>query len=509
MTKTVNSKRSVVYMPKVGSIASLTHFQGNMEAIKPLMVRYDSIRTVKLRKMDLKSIDTRKKMDKEASKRFRDMFFNLPVIQTNIRRKSYDVTTKEPRCQLKQFHTRTMKENENRRRKARAINAFPASRDSEYKKRPVLLNKAPKRVSRTLSEAFFTRLEEKKENKLPSLNKSREFMFQINEIETRHVQSMDEKLIGYLRRTLSSIVTESVYFKDYFKLFKRYQEKHKQAYRYRSKSESRFKPPGSACMQHIQDYCLFTDYLYNIYNHYNMVKAVKTKNSYKMNKNTILSTEIDRLKMNKVALLPQAVSKSFFNFFSLNKYLKEFSLAVKEFNQTGVLRYQKAPETNASKKIRRMKQMDADVDLCVDPPVVDQQMIQQPINNIKSVNLFKKLVQNTVVNEKQKARKQNKKKNLGICFNKAFFFIKNKFGKEDEEVQKKERSRSETSYHKKLVIELEKVYKLPKTVKFKQIADALTLDTTRATAKFRLKSLNVNNGSYSTRLKKTVVDKFF
>jgi len=67
---------------------------------------------------------------------------------------------------------------------------------------------------------------------------------------------------------------------------------------------------------------------------YNIVKEKVTKTSYIMDMNTILHTEADQLNSinpNRYDIHKHS-SRMSFNFFALNKYLKEFSFAIKEFN---------------------------------------------------------------------------------------------------------------------------------------------------------------------------------
>ena len=448
-----------------------------------------------------------RKFNKENIKRLKSIFYgqsNKFVVERN---KSYDKITTRPRSQLRLFYKRTNRPRKNKNEQN--MNEQPLERKPEVYKsvsniKRTLSRKENRRGSKLPHELNFNKLPTSSIvpvlRKKPSIEKK---LRVVQETQESGQTTIDDTILAYLKRTLSSMITESVYFKDYYSLYKKYQNGCNQRYRYRSKSDPNLKTMFSRRKRQAFDYCLFTDYLYNIYIHYNIRKEIQTNINYIMDKNTIFYTEIDRLNaMNPYTRygVTKVENSCFFNFFTLNKYLKEFSHSIKVFNQTNQLRYIEIYEPRRSKKIGMAKTPLVTTSMKNEEKEISTNVIQQPVNNLNSANLFQKLVQHTVDKEKQQARKQMFKKKLNNCFKKTLFFLGRRFRKQSKDNSIEiNPSRSYATHRKKMPIDISRVYKLPKTMDIKKISGRVAEDFASTNREFKTHNFNISRIDHSMK----------
>lgn len=308
------------------------------------------------------------------------------------------------------------------------------------------------------------------------------------------LNTLDERKLEYLKKTLSSMVTESVYLKDFFKLFNSYLSNGNPKYHYRSKSASRLKNALSIRMKQSDEYCLFSDYVFNLYIYFNIKKEIKTKVSYIMEKNVIHFSELDVKPKEPLQVTESQPRKHFaFNFLTVNKYLKEFSYSIKRFNMTGQVVYVSLQGAKTPKYKTDKIKVDLMVLTKVEPEGGNAQTGPTHVLNLKAANLFKKLVQHSVINEKHNVKKREIKTRLTNCLRKSFFYVKR-----DVE-HKKMRDTLRSKYHFKtaganrLLIDVNTMFKIPKTLDLENFSTSLKNDIKSATKNFRLK--NFDSGS--------------
>lgn len=287
---------------------------------------------------------------------------------------------------------------------------------------------------------------------------------------------LDDMILNFLKKTLSKVITESIYFKDYFKLFKKYKHDFDQAFRYRSKSESNLKCQLTKHKTLSKKFCLFTDYLHNIYARYKIMKDRDEKNVCG-NDGKMIVREMRRPMLTKTqSLYKSSISSQRtvdFDFFNLNDYLKEFSLAIKNFNTLGTLKYD--TKRNSMRMIRRNNIMPINV-----PPLSrmdslngDSILHSKPVVNIRSAVLFQKLVQHQVDADKKQEKKMFMKKTLNNCLNKSFFFIKRALKSRPKNKTRDIIESPSVSVINPTHIDIDKVYRIPKTFGSRQYENCL------------------------------------
>lgn len=302
---------------------------------------------------------------------------------------------------------------------------------------------------------------------------------------------LDERRITYLKRTLSSMITDSVYVKDFFKLYDNYKNGYNKRYHYRSKSASNVKTELSTQKQQQNEFCSFSDYVYNIYTHFNIKKERITKYAYMMDKSTILFSELD--------IKPETVTKNTdtplrqhfaFNFLTVNKYLKEFCHTVKYFNKSKKLVYIHLQGSVTPKyKIGKIK-----LDIMITDNIVTQESenhaLVQQLPNLKTANLFQKLVQNSVINEKHQTKKKEIHHSLTNCLRKSFFYLKRDVEKKRMQTSLKNQIQFKSIGANRLLIDINTMFKMPKTMNIENFSSSLKNDIKSATKNFRLKNFD-------------------
>lgn len=430
-------------------------------------------------------------------KRFQGVFYGVKAPAQTGRAKSNDRITSTPACQLKKFYERVHRIKRAEREESDRLKLALESKTEQIKKASSAKLMPVRRDSRCMTNLFADLGHLKKSIELPKIHLvwdlSIECKVKDKASSEPQLESTDERTLTYLLKTLSSILTESVYFKDFFKLFVRYQTNRSQQYRFRCKSALRLETKLSAAKLRSSGYCLFTDYLHNIYMHFNVLREARTRVSYTMSKNILLFTELDRLNLdNKTRQYGggRGTQRASFNFFTLNKYLKEFSTSVKELNLGGRMRYTEVADTRVARKLRTLKSP---------TPEIDMNIIQQPVLNIKSANLFQKIVQHTVMNEKVEAKKAMFKKKLKSCFNKSYFFIRRRPNKGSMDIKKSENVHSYSLHTGHGLIDMGKVYRMPKAMDVKRFGDGFQGGLKLVSNQFRLKGFNLSRDSSKTK----------
>lgn len=304
---------------------------------------------------------------------------------------------------------------------------------------------------------------------------------------------VDELTLAYLWRTLSSMLTDSVYLKDIFRVFKSFNVKPVKAYQYRSRSADRSEDQLSTRKRRIFDKCLFQDYLHNIYLHFSLLKQSITRNSYMMDKNTILFSELD--KKNQKPVQPgdpqEKTRKHFvFNFLTVIKLLKEFVFAIKHMNKTGRLKYIEVQYVHQPKyRVDKLK-LTSGNNSQLTPVVLDSQIISQPIHNLKSVNLFQKLVQHTVIAEKHLIKQKEIRSKIKNCLKKSFFFIRRDAGKKRVLENAVSSFKSKSVGVTRMFVDVNAMFKMPRTIQPPKITPSLKSDIKTVAKNFRLKNFN-------------------
>ena len=493
LPKSISSKHYIPFRPKNPLLASPTNSTKKCDRTVIKSTNPLPSQKLKLNNFINGSKSMKNKFNQTSFKRFQEIFYKPRGKLNPQKLKSYDKITKNPQCQLKRFYNKINEFTEDQKQEFNTYdNSKSFSSSRVIKSRYSMNRRNTKPMSKIIPDLQLLR--QASGHNAAMFKKNFSIEKSIKPIQKKDIlaNNLDEKILAYLKRNLSSIITESVYFKDYFKLFKKYKDSTNQTYQYRSKSDSRLLDKGSYDKRRANDYCLFTDYLYNIYASYNIIKEQKTKVRYMMNKNILFYNEIDRLNANNVNLLngvQNSSSRMVFNFFAMNKYLKEFSKFIKRFNKTSKISYVEDIKDKEVKELQKKKELKPDISKYGNMTEVDLNIIQKPINNMKNANLFRKIVQHTVESEKQQVRKNMFKKKLNNCFQKSIFIIKC-FGKRNRSVKEPEPSKLSTSKNKNVCVDIGKVYKMPKTIDIKIFTDNVKNELKTTNRRFKLKSLS-------------------
>lgn len=421
-----------------------------------------------------------------------------PIRIANKRRKSVDVLTTRPECQLLQFVKRLNKKN------------IPETR---YKKPQ---NKSIKTLGHSMElenrkiRGGSTVLKKNPSSKKPSLINipAEDKIFthktiQRTESILKDISSLDNKIIDLLKRTLSILITESVYLKDFYKLFGNYLTKPYGIYNFRSKSANKNKHYLSTRKQHSSEHCLFTDYLLNVYLHYNLKKEAKTKQYYIMDKNIIFMTELDRQELikndNETTSKIAEERKYFFNFLYLNKYLKEFIYSIKNLNKNDKLLYiEVSDEIKTKDKSLRKSGSFEDIKF-TNHNSMNLSIVDKPVTNIKSASLFQKIVQHTVDNDVHQKKTLEIKNKVNNCLRKSLLFLKqdinHKKGKSQPIINRNRNFKSLSKQRETL--NKNTMYNLPRVSNYTKINASIVKNIKNVSKNFKLKNFD---GPYSTRI---------
>ena len=322
------------------------------------------------------------------------------------------------------------------------------------KLKPIMLNKAMK---------------QKTKEKL-GLNKN---------LQNRSTKASDEDILNFLKLSLSSSIAESVYLKDFFKLFVNYQKKHNRKYHHRSKSADRHNCRMTKTKQNYLDKCLFSDFVGNLYMKYCIEKTKKHKNCFILGKEILFSNDVCKMlfKFERPEFQTQNEKRErfCFNFFNFNRYLKEFCLTIKKYNKTGQLSLKQLGSPVKAVKEKKSNKKVKQKNVRKEDPINELKVYQKPIKNQRSASIFQKMVHSTVVIEKEEEKKKRLNAQLALLLRKSVF----NFHKKEDSSPKNEKHKSKllTSHFKSFrvnrkktnKIDVAKVYKLPKVSKIPNV----------------------------------------
>ena len=183
-----------------------------------------------------------------------------------------------------------------------------------------------------------------------------------------------------------------------------------------------------------------------------------------------------------------------FDFFNLNEYLKEFSLAVKEFNAKGQLNATADARSKRYSVRLNASAIGGSGQARIDGSGVDHSVVKLPVGNIKSATMFQKMVAQSVSSDKKQARKSAMKKTIKSCLNKSFFYIRRGLQQKTSDCSEEVVDKVKRVKHKSVFIDVERVYNIPDMMKNKAKLEK-SLDGMKTRFKvFRVKSVNTSMG---------------
>ena len=383
--------------------------------------------------------------------------------------RSVDIITSKPRCMFKKvcvmpipamqeiIQSKEELEPSNNKSKKKSLMRYTTARNSGMSKKLKQLKSRHSSTSLSRVPRFSSIEQNTPEGKKKGI---------VNNIN-------EDRIFNYLQNTLSKLITESVYFKDYFKLFLKYKADLDRKYNYRSKSQDRNGKWHSVRKIHFNTYCLFTDFLHNVCMQYKLsreLKKQKTTTSRAVNLKNVKFMRSSLFKSIENEKQSGSITKiSGFNFFGFNGALKELSYAIKNYNETGILYYNEpdsledvdfniGTKNEARRSIMHNRQTG-----------LDYSIISRPVNNTKSAILFQRLIRDSVSAEKKKAKKLQIKRKINNCILKSTFFVKNTVEKKKDEGKLKKPNK-EITKPKSAFIDIEKVYKIPKSFRLRNVS---------------------------------------
>lgn len=321
---------------------------------------------------------------------------------------------------------------------------------------------------------------------------------QINAIS----QATDERILAYLKQTLSSMITDSVYLKEFYKLFNEYRTNSDKSFQYRSKSVDDILEHLSNRKRRVVNKCLFSEHVYNLYLRFNLIRQQATRNPYIMAKNTILFSELDK-KPAPNDTAPHANTTQIrehltFNFLTVIKPLKEFVYAIRHFNTTKQLKYTEIHSINKLKYKAGKTRLATNISSKQDLADLEAHIIAQPVNNIRTANMFQQLVQHTVIKEKQVLQHKEIRTKIANCLRRSFYFIKRDLDKRKADENSHSKFKSKTVAPNKTLIDVKAVFKLPKTTQLQKLTISLKNDLKTVSKNFRLKNFNLKTQNVQT-----------
>lgn len=410
------------------------------------------------------------------------------------RKRSVDLVTAKPACLLKKYSKKE------RQAKSTAVSA----------KKPISSKAKVTPVGNIFLRRQSSRYILKSASNKNQLNRQSSFMVQKFCRDVSLERSMsdlmapksttntpDDLLLDYLRKVLSKQITSSVYLKDYLKLFSMYRGRFNRAYRYRSKSEGE---PCNAMSQRkaqFSRYCLFTDYIHNLYTHhellrdrYGSVPLLYTKSTNIKKQKPLLAAS--RSRANRSLKCAKTLE---FSFLTANENLKSFSLAVKHFNSKGNFGFLYNKGSRKPKHKRAIKMGRASPQVRLDNSQPNGLHIKKPVGNIKNAVLFQKLVKSSVKADETQSKKLFIKQTLDNCLKKSFFHVKRDISQKRVQMVQEKPKPTRKAPPKPVYIDVDKVYRIPKTFGIRH-QEIRCRDVHGTSLKaFRLKSLNIGKSS--------------
>lgn len=282
----------------------------------------------------------------------------------------------------------------------------------------------------------------------------------------------DDYILDYLSKLLSSYIVESIYFKDYYRLFFVYKTDIKRRYKYRSKSEARTGDWLTRRKLLYGNRCLYADYLDNLIVRYNMLKQSQTGQHANLTSNIFKNPYTKPFTTLKPAARSDSRRPSSrglrFSFCGFNDDLKDFSLAVKKFNSTGVLMYEK-PDP----KLRLSKLGYSTITIKKEQSIPKVSTyaatIDQPVNITKSSALLQKIVHERVSADATRMKARMLKKKFTNCLQKSFFYLR-----QDIMAKQKMRDSCVTQVcpesDKFNYVDINHMYRIPRTMRMRSLS---------------------------------------